>query len=295
MIVSGSPLAYNGLNYDPKGAIFMSFFELDGMKLFYELRGNPEGEETILFLNGVMASTNSWYVLSKPFEEMGYQVLLHDFKGQLKSDKPQGPYTFNEHADEAVKLMDHLGIQKAHLVGTSYGGEVAMRLAMHYPERVQSMVVIDSTSEKTAVGSAFVSSWKLPALAGDGESFFNTLMPSIYGEKFIKENKEFLAKRAKVTKGIGQDYLSGQVTLYDSFLQDVQMSKEELQSIKAPSLIVCGEQDILKTPEESLRIHHHISGSEYVTLPECGHVSIFEKPNEVTTLLLGFILKNKAK
>ena len=41
MIVSGSPLDYNGLNYDPKGAIFMSFFELDGMKLFYELRGNP--------------------------------------------------------------------------------------------------------------------------------------------------------------------------------------------------------------------------------------------------------------
>lgn len=293
-VVSCSPLDYNRLNYYPKGAIFMSFFELNGMKLYFELRGNPEAKETILFLNGVMASTNSWYVLSKPFEELGYRVLLHDFKGQLKSDKPAGPYTFKEHADETAQLMDHLGIEKAHIVGTSYGGEVAMKLSMIHPEKVQSMVIIDSTSERTAVGGSFVSSWKAPALAGDGESFFNTLMPSIYGEKFIKENKDFLAKRAKATRTIGQEYLDGQVILYDSFLGDVALTEEELHSIKRPALIICGEEDILKTPEESLRIHHHIHGSEYVTLPECGHVSIFEKPKEVTTLLLGFILKNRS-
>lgn len=271
----------------------MAFFDFQGTNLYYELRGNLEGRETIVFLNGVMASTNSWYVLSKPFEELGYKVLLHDFKGQLKSDKPEGPYTFQEHADETAALMDELGIQKAHLVGTSYGGEVALRMAMYHPDRIESMVIIDSTSEKTAVGGSFVSSWKAPALAGDGEAFFNTLMPSIYGEKFIRENKDFLELRAKATKNIGQDYLHGQVVLYDSFLGDVQMSKEDLHAIAAPTLLICGEEDVLKTPKESLRMHHHIRGSEYVTLPECGHVSIFEKPKEISTLLLGYIVKNR--
>jgi len=277
-----------------KGEFILSIFEKDTVKLYYELRGKEDAKETVVFLNGVMASTNSWYALSKPLEELGYRVLLHDFKGQLKSDKPEGPYSFLDHAKELLALLDHLNIQKAHVIGTSYGGEVALRFATLFPERMHSMVVIDSTSELTGVCQGFVSSWIAPAKRGDGEAFFNTLMPSIYGESFLKKEEAFLRKRAKATKDIGEDYLHGQVILYETFLQDVAMDLSELQKIQAPTLVICGEQDILKTPKESLRIHQGIEGSEYVLLPDCGHVSIFEKPKEITTLLLGFLLKHKS-
>lgn len=277
-----------------KGEFILSIFEKEGVKLYYELRGKEDAKETVVFLNGVMASTNSWYTLSKPLEELGYRVLLHDFKGQLKSDKPEGPYSFLDHAKELLALLDHLNIHKAHVIGTSYGGEVALRFATAHPERMDSMVVIDSTSELTGVCQGFVSSWMAPASAGDGEAFFNTLMPSIYGESFLKKEAAFLKKRAKATKDIGEDYFHGQVTLYETFLQDVAMDLSELQKIQVPTLVICGEQDILKTPKESLRIHQGIEGSEYVLLPDCGHVSIFEKPKEITTLLLGFLLKHKS-
>ena len=271
--------------------VFMSYFTKNDTRLYYEIRGDRNAEETIVFLNGVMASTNSWYNLSKPFEELGFKVLLHDFKGQLKSDKPEGPYTFMEHVEELCALLDELSIEEAHFIGTSYGGEVAMKFASRYGHRMKSMVIIDSTSETDPMMDYFISSWKKAAEEGDGEKFFNILVPSIYGVKFLKENEAFLAARAKATKNIGQEYLDGQMILYDTFLNDVHMT-ETLKDIRVKTLIICGEEDILKKPEHSLKIHHLIRDSEYVTLPECGHVSIFEKPNEVTTLLLGFVLKN---
>src|SRR3989339_1196621 len=96
-------------------------------KLHVEDIGNPRGE-TIVFLNGVMASTNSWYQIMKYFIRNDYRVILHDFKGQLKSDKPEGPYTFSEHAEETIMILKNLGIKRAHFIGTSYGGEVALNI-----------------------------------------------------------------------------------------------------------------------------------------------------------------------
>lgn len=271
----------------------MSIFDIHGTKIFYEIRGNQESDETIVFLNGVMASTNSWYALSKPFEDLGFKVLLHDFKGQLKSDKPEGPYTFLEHADELKLLLDELKIDKGHFIGTSYGGEVAMKFASRYKSYMKSMTIIDSTSETDPVMEYFISSWRKAAEEGDGEKFFNILAPSIYGEKFMRENEAFLKARAKATKNVGQDYLDGQIALYDTFINDVAMT-DILKDIDVKTLVICGEEDILKRPRQSLLIHHEIKGSEYVILPECGHVSIFEKPEELKTLLLGFILKNRS-
>ena len=272
----------------------MSIFDINGMKIFYEIRGNQESPETVVFLNGVMASTNSWYALSKPFEDLGFRVLLHDFKGQLKSDKPKGPYSFLQHAEELKMLLDELNIENAHFIGTSYGGEVAMKFASLYGSMMTSMTIIDSTSELDPVMKYFISSWRKAAEEGDGEKFFNILAPSIYGEKFMRENEEFLKARAKATKHVGQEYLDGQITLYDTFLNDVEMT-DILKDIDVKTLVICGEEDILKRPKQSLLIHHEIKGSEYVLLPECGHVSIFEKPEELKTLLLGFVLKNRSQ
>ena len=66
----------------------MAYRTINGVKLYYEIRGNEEGEETVAFFNGVMASVNSWSLQSRVFERFGHRVLLHDFKGQLLSEKP---------------------------------------------------------------------------------------------------------------------------------------------------------------------------------------------------------------
>ncbi|MDR1386219.1 MAG: alpha/beta hydrolase [Propionibacteriaceae bacterium] len=261
-----------------------------GVRLFYEERGDPEASQTIAFLNGVMASTTSWDLLSPVFVQMGFRVVLHDFKGQMKSDKPAGPYSFLQHADETRQLLAALGVDRPHLVGTSYGGEVAMKYASAFPDQVRSLTVIDSVSELDEVVRGFVVGWKVLCDQGDGEVFFQGMAPSIYGPDFMAQNKAMLDQRAAAFKSAPPDYFTGQKTLYDTFVNDVEMT-EELARITCPTLVLCGEDDILKPPRFSRLIAQRIPGAEFLLVPRCGHVAIFERPAELSSAILGFILK----
>ncbi len=269
----------------------MAIFEHKGISLYYEVKGDPNGKESIAFLNGVMASASSWALLYPIFERMGYRVILHDFKGQMKSDKPAGPYSFAEHCAEAKALFEHLGVEKIHLVGTSYGGEVAMKFAILYPEMVKSISVIDSVSELDPVLEGFVLGWKILCDTKNGETFFWGMAPSIYGPDFIANNQEMLTRRAKALNDVDPSYLEGQKILYDTFAPDVHMT-EELPKIQCPALILCGTEDILKPPKFSQIIADMIPNAEYLTIPCCGHVAIFEKPKELESAIYGFVAKH---
>jgi len=269
----------------------MAYKTINGTRLYYEIRGNEGGSETVAFFNGVMASTNSWSLQTGVFERFGYKILLHDFKGQLLSEKPAGPYTFREHAEEALLLMKELDIDKVHIIGTSYGGEVALRFAIDFPEMVKSISIIDSVSELDEVLKLFIRNWKEAAGKGDPVKFFWNMVPTIYSNSFIKSNIKMLEERADALKRVSEDYFEGQITLYDTFLSDVYMS-DLLGRISCPTLLVCGEEDILKPRRFSKIMADRIQRSEFAVIPDCGHVTIFEKPDVLNSLLLGFIMKN---
>ena len=270
----------------------MPYFDYsEDVRLYYEEHGNPEGKETICFLNGVMASAAGWSVLWPAFERAGFRVICHDFKGQMLSSKPEGPYTFAQHCEEAKALFEYLGVEKAHLVGTSYGGEVAMKFAAMFPEMTKSISVIDSVSELDPVCKGFVESWKVLCDTGDGETFFWGMIPSIYGAEFIENNMEMLEGRARAVKRNPNNYLEGQKILYDTFAQDVYMT-DELPKIKCPALIICAENDILKPPKFSKIIADNIPDAEYITIPGAAHVVFLEKTREVETAIFGFIMKH---
>jgi 3-oxoadipate enol-lactonase len=268
----------------------MSILKVNDVNIFYEEKGDSTSKNVVFFLNGVMASTSSWSLQVPVFEKLGFRIVLHDFRGQLRSDKPQGSTTFKQHALDVISLMDHLGIEKAHMIGTSYGGEVALKLAIEHPKRVHSISIIDSVSELDEVLSAFVYGWIDAARLKDGERFFRIMMPSIYSDTFIKNNRAMLDKRIEAMKSIDPSYFEGQINLYKTFLEDVTMT-QDLHLIQCPSLIVCGENDILKPKKFSKIIADEIKGSEFILIPDCGHVTIFEKPNELNSALLGFVMK----
>jgi 3-oxoadipate enol-lactonase len=271
----------------------MMMLNIKDFKLHVEDLGHPKGE-AVVFLNGVMASTSSWYTLMKYFVKNDFRVVLHDFKGQLRSDHPDGPYTFQEHAEETIMILKQLGIHQAHFVGTSYGGEVALNIGFRYPEYVKSMMVIDSTSEIDPMMRTEIERWIELCKLKDGYHFFKGISKSIYGKDYIKRNKVMMEERAKATSKVPESYFDGQITLYETFINDVNMT-DRLHEIKAPTLVVCGDQDHLKPLKCSLRIHKEIEGSEMVVLKDCGHVAIFEKPDELQTLMIGFIHKHMQK
>lgn len=266
----------------------MEFVNRNGKRIFYEVINESSDMGVIVFLNGVMASTNSWIKQYDLFKKIGYKIVLHDFVGQLRSDKFSGVYSFQKHAEDVSDLLLFLNVKHSHLIGTSYGGEVAMKYAIMYPRKVDSISVIDSVTELDEQLIKTLEEWIDLANTHNGELFFNGMMSSIYGETYIKNNKELLAKRAKGMNSIPNDYFDGQVGLYQTFIQDVYMT-DILDKIVCPSLIIVGEKDTLKPIKYSQLIVKHIRNSKLVIIPDSGHVTIIEKPNELNVELVSFI------
>jgi 3-oxoadipate enol-lactonase len=246
----------------------MPYRELDGHRIYYEIQGDAQGEQCIAFLNGVMASTASWESLAALFGRFGFRILLHDFRGQLRSDKPPGPYSFEMHAADLKRLLEDEGVEQAHLVGTSYGGEVGLVFACSYPERVRTLSLIDSVSELDPLLRKTVELWITLAAGSSPEELYWGVIPTLYGRRFLRR----------------------QLSLYRTFL-GLEIT-ERLPAIRCPTLVVCGQEDALKPPRFSRLIAEKIEGAELVLLPDCGHVAIYEKPQELASLLLGVVLKH---
>ena len=269
--------------------IDLAFCSINGIQIYYELFKNEKARETIVFLNGVMASASSWIFQTEFFKKYPYQLLVQDFRGQMLSDKPAGPYSLKLHADDVLALLNALNIEKAHIVGTSYGGEVGMRFAIDYPEKVISLTVIDSVSEIDALLDAYITQWSLLAQTKNPDIFYLGMLPTIYGTNFIKKNRTILDKRLELVRKADPSFFDGQVILYES-CRKINITAE-LKLIKSPTLVVCGKEDFLKPVRFSRLIAEQIPHSEFFIIPDCGHVTILEKPEILNSLLLGFISK----
>lgn len=265
----------------------MAYFKYHDLNIFYEVKGNVDAQEVLIFFNGVMASTNSWDPILSPFLKK-YKIICHDFIGQLHSDKPKRVYTFKEHIDHFHALLEELGISSFHLVGTSYGAEVGMKYAMIYPHQVKSLTIIAGVSETDECLKGLIRNWQHFTQTCDGEQFFWRMACSIYHPEYLLQNKEWLANRAKALKDNPKEYLQGQYWLYETFLKEVNFT-QDLPTIQCPVLIVAGEQDLLKPPRFSQLMKDKLKQARYVVIPNAAHVLIFEASQQLQMLIYGFI------
>ena len=109
---------------------------IDGVKIHYSEAG--EGEPLLLIMGYGMPG-DAW-LGSLPFLD-GFRAIYYDNRGTGQSDKPGGPYTIVQMAEDAAGLLDHLGIASAHVYGVSMGGMIAQELALRHPAKVRSLVL----------------------------------------------------------------------------------------------------------------------------------------------------------
>ncbi len=119
----------------------------DSLKINYHLDG--ESGPVILILNGIMMSTASWADFVPVYTENNYRVLRVDFRDQGLSDSYPEDYRIDIHVEDIIKLMDQLELEQVIPVGISYGGMVAMLMAIKYPERIKSMVLANTVARVT--------------------------------------------------------------------------------------------------------------------------------------------------
>ncbi|MDR5659234.1 alpha/beta hydrolase [Serpentinicella sp. ANB-PHB4] len=272
----------------------MPYFTVNDINLYYEIKGNPDAEETIILFNGIMSGIGTWTPILDALEKLNCKIILHDFKGQLLSDKPEGPYTLAEHASEAKALLDFLNIKEFHAVSTSYGGAVAMRFATDYPESVKTITIINSLSEADEIIKLHIKSWRSLALTKNAHDFFWSCAPAVYSNTFLEKYKKGIEQKIKEMENIPDDFYFGQLQLYKTFNNGVGLTPQ-LSNIKCPALVVCGENDVITSLKFSKIIANNLPQSEFVVIPDCGHAAILEKADTITTLLFGFLTKHFVK
>lgn len=257
---------------------------INGIELYYEISG-PEQAPVLVLSNGIMMSTASW-AFQKTVLEKHLRVLLYDCRGMWQSDHPEGPYSMEMHAHDLAALLKTLEIEEAHIAGISYGAEISMVFALTYPEKTQSLILIDGVSEIHPLLRAQTYPWLMAAERNDAELLLQTSYHMNFGEDWIKANQAFIESSVE---RFGQLDMRAFAWLMKAFYElDI---TDQLQKITVPTLVIAGEDDLIKGREYAKIIADQITSSELVLIPGSGHAVCFEKPAILNTLLLGFVAK----
>lgn len=259
---------------------------VNGTTLGYEVTPaevGPDNGEAVVFLNGIAMTTIHW----KPFVEAlpGYRRLTHDFKGQVLSDQPPGPYKLSEHAADLDGLLTKLGIRRVHIVGTSYGSAVGFLYAFAHPEKVASMVVIDGTGDVSPLLQAAIEGWRTAAQASP-QAFYENLIPWTYSAEWLDANRKFLSEREAAICTFPKSYFDSFVALCDAFIELDVMA--ELGRITCPALVLEGEKDIL-TAGCGQRLAAAIKGARFALMPGAGHAEVVEAPGPLVAEMTAFL------
>jgi 3-oxoadipate enol-lactonase len=250
------------------------------VELYYELHGTGK---PVIFINGLTSSLETWYY-QVPLFKKKYSVLVYDCRGQGRSDKPPGGYTGEHHTEDLLNLMDRLAMEKAHIVGHSFGGYVAMNFALTHRGRVGALVVSDSTSEANPLVEKILNGWVKAQDSGGMDLRFDISLPWLYAESYITENPKKIALFRKAFRK--NDFQATRNITLESLSNN---NTHKLKEIEAPMLLIVGDEDKLTPPRYSAIIKERVANSQMHTLGECGHVSPIEKPQEFNALVSEFL------
>ena len=266
----------------------MPRIEANGIQIYYELHGPAEAEVLVLS-NGILMSTASW-AYQTPVLSRDVRLLLYDCRGMWQSDHPPGPYSMAQHADDLAALLDGLGINQAHIGGTSYGAEVGMVFALMYPERTRSLIITSAVSQIDPILEGLIGGWIAAARAKDPDLFFQVVYPLTFSEPWIAANQALLDQARERYKTIDFEAM---LSLLLSFSElDI---TAELGQISAPTLVAVGELDMLKPRRYSQIIAQEIPEAELALIPGAGHAALWEQAELFNSLILGFLTKQRGK
>jgi 3-oxoadipate enol-lactonase len=262
----------------------MPYCYVNNINLYYELHGKPE-KETLVLSNGILMSTASWNFQIKELSRH-FQVLVYDCRGMWQSDHPAGQYSMEQHADDLSELLSALKIERAHIAGISYGSEISMVFALKYPQKTKTLMVFDGVSQVDLLLKSFGDTWVAAAEQENAALLLKVTTPLNFSEDWITKNQKILPILEEKYRQLDFDAF---IRLMDSFYQ--LNITELLPNIQVPTMVVIGENDILKPRSYSDKIAKLIPDSEFYVVPGSGHALCLEKPQEFNSLVQGFVYK----
>lgn len=243
----------------------------------------------LLLLNGGLMSIAAWEAIALPLSRR-FRVVRCDLRGQLLSPGPA--VSIEGQARELRALLDHLSIARAHVVGTSFGGEVAMQFAADHPERVERLVVMTATDRITPEMAEATRRFEAAAAAaldgGDGGEVLRLLAPTAFSERYLaSQPSDLVETRARQIAALPASFFEGVVGLMQA-LRGLDLSGA-LPRIEAPTLVIAAELDATFPLDHSRAIAAAIPNAELVVLEQTGHAAVVEAPERVVEEIVRFI------
>jgi 3-oxoadipate enol-lactonase len=257
----------------------MPVIDADGCPIHVEVEG-PERAPVLMLSNSLGTTLAMWDGQVQPFTRH-FRLVRYDRRGHGKSGAPKGPYSMERLGRDVLAVLDGLGIKKINWCGLSMGGMVGQWLGANAPERVERMVLTNTSSyfpDKNGWND------RLKMVEEKGiEAFAAPNMARWFTPGFLERAPQTVAPiQAMFAATPLAGYLGCGAAVRDMDHRAL------LPKITVPTLVIAGRHDGATPPEANEYISQHIPGAKYTTL-DAAHLSNVEQPDAYTNAVLGFL------
>ncbi len=267
----------------------MPKFDAGGFELYYETHGGGDGIPLVLIM-GVGGSCQGWTVLTVPELSKDRTNVIFDNRGAGRSGDPGTDFSTADLARDTLAVLDQLEIERAHVLGGFLGGLVAQELALTRPERVQTLTLVGTCGSLDAKRRMLMELWR-------GMAEHGLPLELRIKQRLIWTLHDLTFKQEDLIEGMWRFYSSDDAPMEDRvFVRQVQAvldhdTLDRVERIDQPTLIVCGEQDILTPPHLHRQLANRIPNSRLVQIPGAGHLVAAEMAPRFNRLVSRFLLE----
>jgi 3-oxoadipate enol-lactonase len=240
----------------------------------------------LVFSHSLACNVSMWAPQVAHFSRR-YKVLCYDTRGHGQSSAPPGAYSLEQLADDAKALLDTLGIASCHWVGLSMGGMIGQTFALKYPGVFKTLTLADTTSRYDADAQPL---WQARIKTATDNGMEPIAQPTL--ERWF--TAPFRASGAPIVSEIAQAIRATPVNGFVGCCHAIPKINltSRLREIKAPTLVIVGDQDPGTPPAMAREIHDNLPGSHLTVIPEAAHLSNLEQPEAFNTALEAFLARN---
>ena len=251
----------------------MPVCRLPGLDLYYVERGQGE---PLIFLNGLAGDSMSWMGQLKSFSRQ-YRCLALDNRDVGQSTYVASDYTIKDVAQDLISLCKHLGLGAAHVVGVSMGGMIAQEMALMAPDRVASLVLVNTLADADDWFRGTLDLFKLIREQGpDTATFFSRILPWWVSHEFYRDS----GRTSWLMWLLSQNPYAQKLDGFQRQLKAVatHSTADRLSAIRCPVMILSGVDDHIMPPRFALELKRLIPQAVLQQVPGVGHALALENP-----------------
>jgi pimeloyl-ACP methyl ester carboxylesterase len=265
----------------------MSYVRTRLGRWFYEERGSAGSKDAIVLWPSLLCDGGMWRGQIEPLSALG-RVIVFDGPGHGKSEVPP-LFTLEDNADALLDALGELQVDRITMLGLSWGGMVAMRMALRHPRRVRALALLDTSAEaeeraariKYRIMVSFGRRLGMPRPLAEAQ-----IVPLMFSDRMRASQPDVVDRFVRAASGFSREGTARASLAVVVHRKDI---LPQLGAIRVPTLVLCGREDRATAPVHSERIAQAIPGAKLVWIEGAGHLSALEKPREVTEHLVNFV------